>query len=146
MKQTQQEKHFLNLAGEFSVCAELFKRRIHAHMTFGNHKATDILIVDKNKRVLTIEVKTSMSNKFVTGFFNKFPTEETPHPDFWVLVHINEDTLDVDYYILKHSEMAKVQMQRNKMETWAKSNGVDNVLVKHLGEYKNRWEIITIEL
>jgi len=142
MKQSQLEKHFLNLAGEFAVCAELFKRNVHANITYGNHKATDIIVIDNDKRVLTIEVKTSMSNRFVTGFFQKFPEEKTKHPDFWVFVHINKDTLKSDFYVLTHFELAKIQMQKNNMSEWTKVIGVDNVDIQNLTEYQDNWESV----
>jgi len=49
-EERQRKKHFLNLAGEFSVCTELLKREIQAHLTFGNQKAADVIMIDKNKK------------------------------------------------------------------------------------------------
>ena len=42
MKKTQTQKHFIGLAAEYSVCAELAKNQINASLTIGNHKAVDI--------------------------------------------------------------------------------------------------------
>ena len=142
MKQSSEEKHFLNLAGEFGVCAELFKRNIHANLTYGNHKATDIIVI-ANKRSFTIEVKTSMTNRVVTSFFQKFHTLETPHPDFWVIVHIDKQSLKSVFYVLTHKEMSKEQMKRNGMTEWHKiAGGVDNVLLSQLEGYKDKWDTI----
>ena len=142
MKQSPEEKHFLNLAGEFGVCAELFKRNIHANLTYGNHKATDIIVIT-NKQSFSIEVKTSMTNRIVTSFFQKFHTPEISHPDFWVIVHINANNLQSEFYVLTHNEMAKEQMKRNGMTEWHKiTGGVDNVLLSQLESYKNKWETI----
>lgn len=142
MKQTQQEKHFLNLSGEYGVCAELSKRQIDSSLTYGNHKAADIMVVDSiTKKALIIEVKTSKSNRIVTSFFQKYKTPETPHPDIWVIVHIDKENFS-NYYILTHEEMSKVQMERNKMDKWQYVNGVDNILIENIKEYKDNWQKI----
>ena len=143
MKQTQEEKHFLSLAGEFAVCSELLKRQVVASVTYGKHKATDVIIFDKNKKVLTIEVKTSMQKRIVTGFFQKYTTKETAHPDFWVIVNINKDNLQNEFYVLTHNEMATEQMKRNRMTEWHEvKGGVDNVMLSQLESYKNKWDTI----
>ena len=143
MKQTSSEKHFLSLAGEYGVCSELAKREIRASITYGNQKSADIIIT-RDKKAYVVEVKTSKTKRIVTGFFQKYHTPETPHPDFWVIVHINPDTLSSDFYVLTHEEMAKEQMIRNNMTTWEHINGVDNIMLSQLEEYKNKWETIAI--
>ncbi len=145
MKQSQGDKHFLNLAGEYAVCSELAKRKITANITYGNYKAVDIIIVDKNQKAYTIEIKTTMSNRVVTGFFQKYHTQNTPHPDFWVIVRIDENSLTSKFYILTHEEMAKVQMSRNKMDSWHSVTGVDNVLIQHIEKYENCWECFKLQ-
>ena len=57
------------MAGEYGVCAELFKRGFDANITYGNMKATDIIILMPDKTYRRIEVKTSRETRFVTGFF-----------------------------------------------------------------------------
>jgi len=143
-KQNSSEKHFLNLAGEYAVCSELAKRNITSSITFGNHKAADIIAVNLiNKTSVVIEVKTTRSNKFVTSFFQKYKVPDTPHPDIWILVHINKDNQS-EFYILSHKEIAKEQMIRNKMKNWHYVNGVDNILIKQITKYKNNWNTIPI--
>ncbi len=93
MKQSQIEKNFLGIAGEYVVCAELLKRKVPATITYGNQKAIDIIVICKDKKNLNIEVKTSMSKRIVTGFFQKYTSPEALHPDFWVIVYIDEKTL-----------------------------------------------------
>lgn len=141
-KQTSQEKHFLNLAGEYGVCSELAKRRINASITYGNHKAADIFVIDNNKKAYAIEVKTTDKTKFVTGFFQKFPTPQTDHPDFWVLVYIDIAGRS-RFFILTHKDIADIQMKRNKMSSWHEVNGVDNIQLDEVIMYENRWDIIT---
>jgi len=147
MKQSQEEKYCLNMAGEFSVCAELQKRKIDATVTYGNKKAVDIIIIGKNKQAWSVEVKTTTSNKFVTGFFQKYyQADIEPRPNFWVLVKIEDKTKNADFYVLTHKEMGEVQKGRNKMKEWHKVIGVDNVLTEHIEEYKNKWETILNEI
>jgi hypothetical protein len=142
-KKTTDEKHYLNLAGEYGVCSELAKRGITANITLGHHKAADVLVVDTNtKRAIIIEVKTTRSDRIVTGFFQKYKTPTTtPAPDFWVIVQIDEENLS-QFYILSHQEMAQAQMKRNSMNEWKEvKGGVDNILIKELGDtYKNNWQ------
>ena len=142
MKQLKEEKNFLNMAGEYGVCSELQKRSIFANITYGKEKSADIIIV-QDRKSWRVEVKTSMSNRIVTSFFQKFHTPETtPYPDFWVIVHIDSTTFMSDFYILTHAEMAKEQMIRNKMTEWTQINGVDNIELPQLEKYKNKWDTI----
>jgi hypothetical protein len=142
-EERQRKKHFLNLAGEFSVCSELLKREIQAHLTFGNQKAADVIMIDKNKKSWVVEVKTSNTSRFVTGFFQKYYSpEKEPHPDFWVLVHIDSESKNADFYVFTHEEMAQEQMKRNGKDVWEKVIGVDNVDINDLEQYKNKWDTI----
>jgi hypothetical protein len=139
------EKYFLGLAGEYAVCSELAKRNIQANLTLGNNKSIDIILVDENNTATTIEVKTTNKNRFVTGFFQKYKTQETPHPDFWILVTIDK-TFHTRFFIVSHEELAKIQMARNKMTNWVENkNGVDNVLVEHVVDFENSWDKLNLK-
>ena len=143
MAKTQTDKYMLSLAGEHAVCSELLRRGIPCTLTLGNAKAADIIVTAPNVKTRIIEVKTSSSNRFVTNFFQKYPTPKTvPHPDFWVVVQIDKDCHATRYFVLTHSEMAQVQMRRNQISTWSRVNGVDNVLLKHVLPFENRWDKI----
>ncbi len=142
MKKTQSQKHFLGLAGEYAVCAELAKNEINASLTLGNHKAVDIIATNpNNNKACFIQVKASYSKRIVTGFFQKYKTEETPHPDFWIIVHFDKNNF-TDFHVLTHQEMAKVQMERNGMTEWREVNGVDNVLLDLIKSDKNYFDKI----
>ena len=143
MKKTQTQKHFIGLAAEYSVCAELAKNQINASLTLGNHKAVDIIATNpNNNKACFIQVKASDSTRFVTGFFQKYKKEETPHPDFWIIVHFDKNNF-THFYILTHQEMAKVQMERNGMTEWREVVGVDNVLLDSLRGFESKFEKIT---
>ena len=142
MKKTQSQKHFLGLAGEYAVCAELAKNEINATLTIGNHKAVDVIATNPtNNKACFIQVKSSDSTRIVTSFFQKYKTEQTPHPDFWVIVHFDKSKI-THFYVLTHQEMAEVQMKRNGMTEWREINGVDNVLLDSLRCFENRFEKI----
>jgi hypothetical protein len=146
MKQKQEEKHFLNLSGEYGVCAELAKRQIYSSLTYGKHKAADVMVINpETSKALIIEVKTSKDNKILTKFFQKYKTPETPHPDFWVVVYIDKDNIS-NYYVMTHEQMADAQMKRNKMSEWKYINGVDNILLSYIEEFKDDWDKIQAEL
>lgn len=141
----QSQKNFANLAGEYGVCAELAKQQIPCSLTFGNAKAADVIVyaTADHHECRIIEVKTSKSKRFVTGFFQKYgDKDKQPHPDFWVIVYIDEN-LTSHYHILTHDEMGKVQMERNKMTEWKSvPKGCDNVLLEHIKPYEDKWESI----
>lgn len=128
------------MAGEYGVCAELSKRGYDVSLTFGNAKAVDIFVHLSNGSYKRIEVKTTMSERFVTGFFQKYyDLSSNNHPDFWVLVYIDKG-LSSHYYILSHQEMGNVQMKRNGMTSWAQvGNGCDNVSRCSVVGYEDKW-------
>ncbi len=141
MAKSSTEKYNLSMAGEYGVCAELSKRGFDASITFGNMKATDIVVVIGTE-LRRIEVKTTRSNKFVTGFFQKYFDPSQYHPNYWVLVHIDSQN-NSRFFILTHQEMGDVQMQRNGKNTWEPNpGGVDNVLLKHIVQFENMWSKI----
>lgn len=141
----QRAKYLLSMAGEYGVCSELCKRDYAVSMTFGNAKAVDVVvsITDPNGCVHSrfVEVKTTRSHRFVTGFFQKYDANSCWHPDYWVLVYI--DSADVShYYVLSHQEMGDTQMKRNGMTSWQKIVGVDNVPLSLVSCYENQWNKI----
>ena len=134
------------MAGEYGVCAELLKRGFAASITFGNMKATDIIILMSDKKYKRIEVKTSRNTRFVTGFFQKYyDITQIDHPDYWVLVHIvpsGDNGEMMNYYILTHQEMGEVQMKRNKMSQWQYVKGCDNVFLENISQFEGKWNKI----
>lgn len=141
MAKSSTEKYELSMAGEYGVCAELSKRGYDASITLGNAKATDVVIFLEDKSFRRIEVKTTRSTRFVTGFFQKYYDKDKIHPDFWILVQIDAENVS-HYFILTHEEMGKVQMDRNEMDDWERIEGCDNVLLRDLEPFKEKWETI----
>ena len=66
------DKYYLNLAGEYRTAAELLKRELFATITYGNKKGADIYAIGPNRRTAVVEVKASNSQRFVTGFYQKY--------------------------------------------------------------------------
>ena len=142
MAKIQSDKQRLGMAGEYGVCAELLKRGHDASITMGNAKAVDIVVFLQDQTYRRIEVKTSRDKRFVTGFFqNYYDKTQTLHPDFWVLVYINDEN-NSHFYVLTHEEMGNVQMKRNEMDAWERIVGCDNVLLKDIEQFEDKWEKI----
>lgn len=142
---TQIKKQMIGMSGEFAVCAELLKRQKQCSVTYGQAKAIDIIVTNINgvPTCKTIEVKTTRNTRVVTNFFKKYPSpQSSPHPDYWVLVNIDENN-QFQYYILTHDELAQEQMKRNNTNIWSPNKkGVDNLLFKNLAKYKDQWNKI----
>lgn len=143
------DKGHLNLAGEYRVCSELLKRGIFATVTYGNMKSCDVVAVGANRRAAIVEVKTSQSKRFVTGFYQKFKTPDEPHPTFWVLYSVKPDE---KFFVLTHDELALVQAIRNfpgedplppyQTRVARVAQGVDNVVLENVDAYVDAWEKI----
>jgi len=143
------DKGKIGLAGELRVASELLKRGYDASITFGNSKATDIMVFGKNNRFIRIEVKTSKNNRnFVTGYFPKYSNPVDIFPDVWVmyLPEKNGNTNGDRFYILTHGEVGDLQLVVNKGIKTEKGKGCDNIPVKFFEEknqiFENRWELI----
>jgi hypothetical protein len=143
------DKYYLNLVGEYRTAAELLKREIFATITYGNKKGADIYAIGPNRRTAVVEVKASNSNRFVTGFYQKYKDEAQEHPDLWVLYRLAPDGGE-EFFVLSHQEMADAQAARNfpgEIITWVQHaervvRGVDNVLATDLHEHASAWEKI----
>ena len=135
-------KYHLGMAGEYAVCSELCKREFDVSITLGNAKAVDIMVFFPDNSCRRIEVKTSQTTKFVTKFFQKYYDKTlNNHPDYWVLVHIDEDGQS-HFYVLTHEELGEIQMKRNGMTEWEKHDGCDNVLLRDIKHCEDRWDKI----
>jgi len=155
---TQENGQMYSLAGEFRIKSELLRRNIQCYITYGNTKSTDIIIHSKNSnKYKKVEVKTTTitnekkPNNFITSFYQKFKTEKQHSPDYWILflqdLTVNEDR----FFILTHFEMSLEQAKRNKSsdQPWDERafrviKGVDNVLIKDIIQYENKWNTIKV--
>lgn len=140
-KLSQQDKTFLSRAGEFGTLSELLKRKLDARITIGNTKAMDIQVMYPDGNWKSIEVKTSRSKRFVTNYWQKYYDTTKVHPDYWVIVHIDESDIS-HYYILTHAELGETQTKLNRCPPEACRNGVDNVRLKDIIQFNNMWDKI----
>ena len=126
------------------------RRGYFANITFGNAKATDIVVLGSRNRFIRIEVKTSKNNRnFVTGFFPKYAEPGELEPDLWVLYLPNKGgASDGDrFFLLTHEEIGELQLIVNKGNKTEKGKGVDNIPLKVLLENRpdseDRWTLLS---
>lgn len=104
----QEEKVFLNLAGEFAVASELNRRRILASVTYGPLKSADIFAVSRDTtRIVRVEVKTCQYKykRWPIGKKGANPTGRSADL-FWVLVLLPPPTEGLRATDSQHGEGA----------------------------------------
>jgi len=148
-KMTQEEKHFLNLAGEFLVAGELNRRRIMCSVTYGFSKQADVIALGmKSRRSVWIEVKTTHRMQFLVGakaLDKKFASPDT----IWVLVHLpDDDDLPPRYFILPSTELHKRTVQRSERYNAAYRKrhghdydkpGVPKLSIREVEDCESKW-------
>lgn len=143
------EKYQIGLAGEYRVASEILRRGFYANITFGNAKATDIVVLGSGNRFIRVEVKTSKNNRnFVTSYFPKYSEPGHSEPDVWVLYLPNKGGMsDGDrFFLLTHKEVGELQLKVNNGKKTKKGEGVDNIplreLLKNRADTENRWNLL----
>ena len=152
MSKSSIDKYNLNLAGEYRVAAELCLRGLFTSVTYGNKKGADLYAIGENRKAAVIEVKASQSSRFVTSIYQKYKTEDTQAPDFWVLYSVKpiDSGFAERFFVLSHREIARIQGEVNcpgeklSHEQIAARviRGVDNVSLKHLESHEDAWNKI----
>ncbi len=149
---THDEKHFLNLAGEFLVAGELNRRRIMCSVTYGFSKQADVIAMGmKSRRAVWIEVKTTHKMQFVVGA--KALDKKLVSPDtFWVLVHLpDDDGQPPRYFVLPSAELHKRTARRSEQYNaeYRKRHGRDydkpgvpKLSIKEVADYEAKWDEI----
>lgn len=100
---TQDDKNFLNMAGEFAVASELNRRQILASVTYGNAKAADVFALGDAGTYVRIEVKTTSARKWLVG--KKATRPEEAKGVLWVLVYMPEPGNAPQFFILTPQEL-----------------------------------------
>jgi hypothetical protein len=106
--------NYLNLVGEYRTAAELLKREIFATITYGNKKGADIYAIGPNRRTAVVEVKASNSNRFVTGFYQKYKDETQEHPDLCGQRRLPVAGQERRQRQPRHIQMARHQLRRSR--------------------------------
>lgn len=84
MGKSQEDKQFIQMAGEFGVVSELFRREIQATITYGNSKSADVFVIASGgDRAAKIEVKSSVKKGWIV---DDRALEAKDHV-IWVFVH-----------------------------------------------------------
>lgn len=99
-----------NLAGEFYVLAELYRRGYNAFVTLGKAKQIDIVVLGDNGNSLAVEVKARIT---AGAFLCKYPTD-TSSKKIWVFVDLYKKTVDEppDYYVVSCGDMCTLGKER----------------------------------
>ena len=85
MAKSQEEKQFTQMAGEFGVVSELFRRQIQATITYGNSKRADVFVIASDgDRAAKIEVKSSVQKSWIVDD----RALETKDHVVWVFVYL----------------------------------------------------------
>ena len=137
-----------NLASEFYVMSLLLRRGEDAHLTLGNKKSVDILIYNKKKPMITIDVK-GLKGK------TSFPVDnlkEYGRNHFIVFVSILNAIADTntlpEVYIVPANELSKKHKElSDKTLIYVSPNEKRKVLplgrLRALGKrYRDNWDIL----
>lgn len=149
---TQEEKHFLNLAGEFLVAGELNRRQVMCSVTYGFSKQADVIALGmKTRKSVWIEVKTTNRQEFIVG--DKALDERFVSPDtFWVLVHLPDNKKQPPrYFVLSSEELHK--RAKSHFESYNKQYrerhghdydqpGVHKLGIEEVNDYESKWQKI----
>lgn len=140
------DKGQIGLAGEMRVASELLKKGYNASITFGNAKATDIVVFGDKNKFLRVEVKTSKNQRnFVTGYYPKYTDPSKASPDVWVMYLPDKQAKSNGdrFFILTHEEVAELQLVVNKGNKTEKGKGCDNIplrlLLENIERFEDRW-------
>ncbi len=123
---SQQQKYFLNIAGEFYVAAELNRRGIYASVTYGAAKNADVLAFDQESRqTAVIEVKTTA---WVTGQHSINESNKHSHT-FWVLTllpDVKETQGSPRFFVFTSKELVEKVSESHRLysEGYQKKHGV----------------------
>ena len=165
---SQEDKIFLNLAGEFAVASELNRRRVLASVTYGASKSADVFAVSRDMtRVVRIEVKTTQARKWPIG--QKATKVTSGSADvFWVFVRlpIPLDGSPSDdakcgqhaprFFVVTAEELHTVWRKETEPylaayhgrhgKSFDESRGVPNVSLQSVEPYEGQWRKIISRL
>jgi hypothetical protein len=149
---SQEDKSYLNLAGEFLVAGELNRRKVAASITYGASKSADIFaFCRKRKKFARIEVKATDKKRWPVG--QRALSSENEAPDvFWVLVNLPTDHSNPDYFVFTGKELTDLsrKLHFGYLAQYKAKHGVDyaspGVPAINIGwippEHRNNWKVI----
>lgn len=103
-----------NLASEFYVLSTLFRKGLDAHLTLGNKKSVDIVVL-KQTRIFTIDVK-GLAGKTNWLLGKKKPHATKNHIYFFIsfLNGIKKINVLPELFIVKSNEVSKLAIETKK--------------------------------
>jgi len=160
---SQEEKSFLNLAGEFAVASELNRRHLIASVTYGASKSADVFVLSSDmSKIARIEVKATDKEKWPIGDRATILTPKSAGI-FWVLVKFPcplSVSPEDDCQRGKHAPRFFVLTAKELHEVWKRGadeycaryrhkngkdfigRGVPNVAIKDVLCFEAKWERI----
>lgn len=124
-----------NLAAEFWVLSVLYRLGVEAHLTLGNKKSVDILILRNSKTICTVDVK-GLADSYDWPADNINVLGDPTH--FYVLLsfegRISDPLANPSIWTIPSNRIESF-IKRGKTRSW-----VSRALVKRDGsEFKNAW-------
>jgi hypothetical protein len=133
------EKSQTGIASEFYVAGELSRVGYNVTLTFGNTKAIDLL-VQKNNKVLAIQVKGIQSTK--SGNWNLDKSKLTDDPNLFIVLvnlHIDNPSKKPEFFILTSKEALTIF--KDTLKDKNKRTYLDYQKLKKMHEFEDRWKI-----
>lgn len=145
------EGYNTNLASEFYVMSMLHRKKINAGLTLGNKKSVDI-VIDKDGRVITLDVKGLLEKNIAFPVENVIPKEN----HFIVFVSFKDmenHEISPEVYIVPsldlYKESSNLKEYNPKWNTLIYTNPKGNRKVVDLkrlrilkDKYQNRWDLL----
>ena len=167
MKNTggQEQKAFLNLAGEFAVASELNRRQCLASVTYGASKSADVFVLSKDfSKVVRIEVKATDKKKWPIGARATDPTGKRAGV-IWVFVQFPSPLSGAPrsdsergqhaprFFVLTAAELYEAwrkevapyhaAYRRKHNREFDESRGVPNISLAAVERFEGMWEKVT---
>jgi hypothetical protein len=132
-------RYHTNLAAEFYVLSCLHRLGLDAHLTLGNRKSVDIVVVTDTFETLTVEVK-GIAGKY------EWPAQNlmTRYPDqhFVVLVSFEGQIDDTNMPAPRAWVVPYPEVSRFIREYRTRTNVARSKLLQEGAEFENAWSLI----
>ncbi len=134
-----QSQYNTNLAGEFWVLSALHRRGLEAHLTLGNKKSVDIVIVHGPQRLSTVEVK-ALAKRYDWPADNITRFNDSAH--FYVLLsfegRIGDPSFSPSAWVIPSGEMEHFKRKYRTRSV------ISRALIERDGiRFKDAWDQLT---
>jgi hypothetical protein len=142
---TKLDNNQSGIASEFLVAGELCRRNFKVGLTLGNTKAID-LMVEKNEKALTIQIKGMQSPKTSANWrINKNKIDPNSNI-FFVLVNLQSNNLqkNVEFFICTSKEVYELIIDKTKIGKETLHYLPYTKIITKRTEFENRWDKLEI--